>query len=69
MLIRWEQHDLAERSGLSLPTIKRIETKPGPASAYDTTLAAIRSTLKLAGVVFIKQNGPGVRLRDMENTG
>ena len=65
MLLRWEQRDLAERSGVSLPTIKRLETKPGPVSAYDSTLTAIRTALESAGVEFIAENGggPGVRLR------
>lgn len=65
MLLRWEQRDLAERSGISLPTIKRLEAKPGSISAYDSTLSAIRTALEAAGVIFIDQNGegPGVRLR------
>lgn len=65
MLLRWEQRDLAERSGISLPTIKRLEAKPGSISAYDSTLSAIRAALEAAGVIFIDQNGegPGVRLR------
>jgi len=65
MLVRWEQRDLAERSGVSLPTVKRLEAKPGAVSAYDSTLAAIRAALEAAGVEFIDENGggPGVRLR------
>jgi len=69
MLVRWEQKDLASHSGISLPTIKRIESKPGPISAYDSTLAAIRSALEAAGVEFIPENGggAGVRLRARTN--
>lgn len=65
MLVRWEQKDLAEQSGVSLPTIKRLEGRPGQITAYDSTLNAIRSALEAAGVIFIDQNGegPGVRLR------
>ena len=65
MLLRWEQRDLSDKSGVSLPTVKRLESKPGAISAYDSTLAAIRSTLEAAGVIFIDQNGegPGVRLK------
>lgn len=65
MLVRWEQRDLAERSGVSLPTVKRIEAKAGAVSAYGSTLTAIRTALEQAGVIFIDQNGegPGVRLR------
>lgn len=65
MLIRWEQRDLSERSGVSLPTVKRLEAKPGAITAYETTLTAIRAALEAAGVEFIPENGsgPGVRLR------
>lgn len=65
MLIRWEQRDLSERSGVSLPTVKRLEAKPGTITAYETTLTAIQTALEAAGVEFIPENGsgPGVRLR------
>lgn len=64
-LIRWEQRDLAEASGVSLPTVKRIETKPGILTGHGTTLAALRRALEEAGVIFVPENGegPGVRLK------
>nr|WP_245196752.1 transcriptional regulator [Labrys sp. LIt4] len=64
-LIRWEQADLANASGVSLPSIKRLETQPGPLAAQPRTIAAIRSALESAGVIFVDENGegPGVRLR------
>ena len=46
MLLRWEQKILAKRSGVSLPTIKRLESKPGPLGAYASTLAAIRAAFE-----------------------
>ena len=66
MLLRWEQKDLAAASGVSLPTIKRIETKAGPVPAYTSTVDKIRDALEGAGVVFVEPNGlgPGVRLRE-----
>lgn len=65
MLLRWEQRDLAERSGVSLPSIKRLETKPGPLAAQVRTVAAIVSALVAGGVRFdlTDGTGPGVRLR------
>ena len=68
MLLRWEQKDLAEKSGVSLPSIKRLETTPGELKAYGRTLDAMRDALEAAGVVFVEPNGlgPGVRLRDAE---
>ncbi|WP_292532274.1 transcriptional regulator [Methylocystis sp.] len=64
-LLRWEQRELAEASTVSLPSIQRLETKPGPLAAQARTIAAIRSALEAAGVEFIEENGggPGVRLR------
>lgn len=65
-LIRMEQKELAEASGVSLPSIKRLETQPGQLAAQDRTIAAIRTALENAGVMFIDQNGngAGVRLKD-----
>ena len=66
MLLRWDQRHLAEKSGVSLPSIKRLEGQPGPMAAYGRTLSAIRGALETAGVVFVEPNGlgPGVRLRE-----
>ncbi len=64
-LLRWEQRDLAEASSVSLPTIKRLESKPGMMVAHMSTTAALRNALVAAGIEFIDENGggPGVRLR------
>jgi transcriptional regulator with XRE-family HTH domain len=64
-LLRWEQRDLANASSVSLPTIKRLESKPGLMIAHMSTTAALKRALESAGVEFIDENGggPGVRLR------
>jgi transcriptional regulator with XRE-family HTH domain len=64
-LLRWEQRHLAEASSVSLPTIKRLETKPGVMIAHQVTILALRGAFERAGVEFIDENGggPGVRLR------
>jgi transcriptional regulator with XRE-family HTH domain len=51
-LLRWEQKDLAEASGVSLPSIKRLETQPGPLAAQPRTVDALRQALEIAGIVF-----------------
>ena len=63
-LLRWEQRDLAEVSSVSLPTIKRLESKPGILGAHDSTVAALQRALENAGIEFIAENGggPGLRL-------
>ena len=64
-LLRWEQRDLAEASGVSLPTVKRLETQPGSLSAQERTIIELRKALEKAGIEFIAENGggAGVRLR------
>jgi hypothetical protein len=61
-LLRWEQRDLADASSVSLPTIKRLESKPGPLGAYSSTVAAIGRAFEAAGVEFTNGDQPGVRL-------
>jgi hypothetical protein len=64
-LLRWEQRDLEAASSISLPTIKRLESKPGAMAAHMSTLVALRKALEGAGVEFIDENGggPGLRLK------
>jgi predicted transcriptional regulator len=66
-MLRWSATKLAEMSGVSLPTIQRMESVQGVPKSLSTNLQAIQSALEDAGVVFIDQNregGPGVRLKD-----
>ena len=63
MMLRWEQRVLAEKSGVSLPTIGRLEAKPGPLAAEKPTIARLKTALEEAGVEFTNGGRPGVRLR------
>lgn len=62
-LINWSQPQLAEASGTGVSTIRDFET--GKRTPIANNLAAIRSALEAAGVIFVDENGegPGVRLR------
>jgi transcriptional regulator with XRE-family HTH domain len=64
-MLRWEQKNLAEASGVSLATIKRLEMQPGSIMANRPTVEALKRALESAGVEFIAENGggAGVRLR------
>jgi|SRR5215469_1326674 len=62
-LLRWEQADLADASLVSLPTIKRLESKPGIMAAHLSTVAALQKAFEAAGVEFTNGDQPGVRLR------
>lgn len=59
----WSQGQLAERAGLSVQTVKRIE-KAGTGSASVDTVRAIMSALEAGGCTFLADDGaagPGVR--------
>ena len=63
-LLGWSQTQLAKEAGLSLPTVKRVETETGP-KVSDAARVALKRALDQNGVEFIEENGggPGVRLR------
>ena len=48
-------------SGVSLPSVKRLERKPGPLSGRAKTVEALRAALEAAGVEFTNGDQPGVR--------
>jgi transcriptional regulator with XRE-family HTH domain len=62
-MLRIEQRELADKSGLSLETVKRIERTPGPISAYTGTVDKLRRALESAGIEFSDGDQPGVRLK------
>jgi transcriptional regulator with XRE-family HTH domain len=68
-LLGWSQTQLAEKAGLSLPTVKRVEIERGP-RVSDAARLALRVALESGGVEFISENGggPGVRLRKRQLT-
>nr|WP_091524582.1 transcriptional regulator [Aquamicrobium aerolatum] len=67
-LLRWSADDLAKASKVGVATIRRAEATDDEPKTTGANLAAIRTALEAAGVVFIDQNGngPGVRLRDRQ---
>ena len=65
-LIRWSGSDLADRAGVSLSSIRRIEAFDGvPDSASVKVLHSIQQAFEDAGIEFIgtAEDGPGVRLK------
>ena len=67
-LLRMEQKELAERSGVSLTSVKRLEAMDGDLTATRvSTVDALQKALEAAGVTFLedgdhREGGPGVRL-------
>lgn len=67
-LLGWSQPVLAKASGVSLPTIVRMEGAVGPGRSSAANVDAVRQALENAGVAFLEGDdagalGPGVRLR------
>ena len=68
-LVGMEQRALAEASGVSLPTIQRMEASNGNVRGVVDTLMKVMSALEAAGIEFIHEGtvshggGRGIRLR------
>jgi len=66
-LLGWSQAELAKATGLSVPTIKRIESRAaGDLGGRADTAARIVAALGAAGAEFIAENGGGVGVRMRE---
>jgi transcriptional regulator with XRE-family HTH domain len=67
-LVSWSAATLAERAGISYPTVQRAESTDGIPRMKTTNLFAIQRVLEEAGVVFLdpgehREGGVGVRLK------
>ena len=62
-LLAWSQDHLAKASGISLPTIKRLESEDGHLGGRDETHEKIVSALQKAEIEFTNGDGLGVRLK------
>jgi predicted transcriptional regulator len=64
-LLGWSQSDLAAESGISEPTIARLESVDGELGGRGATVQSISVALQKGGIQFIDENGggPGVRLQ------
>jgi predicted transcriptional regulator len=61
-LVAWSQEELAGKSGVSLPTIQRLEAEGGDLGGRPATGEKIIAALEKAGVEFL-DDGQGVRLK------
>lgn len=66
-LLKMSQIDLADKSGVSIPTIQRIENdEEAAAAANQNTMRSLERALEESGVKFIKavdENGDGAGVR------
>ncbi len=69
-LLAWSQGALAEASGVSEPTVARLEAQDGDLGGRADTGAKIVAALEAAGVIFLAENGegPGVRLQKLRGS-
>ncbi len=63
-LLRWSARETAERSGVALTTVQRLEQQDGLPGGRAQTLFNLQRIFESAGVEFIgsPDDGPGVRL-------
>ncbi|GAB5488648.1 MAG: helix-turn-helix transcriptional regulator [Parasphingorhabdus sp.] len=64
--LRWSVQQLADNSGVSVSTVKRLEASDGVPSMSARNLASVKTALEAAGVEFIgsPENRPGFRIGD-----
>ncbi|MFL9828645.1 helix-turn-helix domain-containing protein [Rhodoplanes sp. SY1] len=62
-LLGWSQSDLAHHSGVSEPTIARLESEDGELGGRANTADKIQTAIETAGVEFIPENGGGLGVR------
>jgi predicted transcriptional regulator len=62
-LLGMEQIELAKRSRVAIGTIRRMESFDGEIGARISTLSLVLKALEKAGVEFLNDEQPGVRLK------
>jgi transcriptional regulator with XRE-family HTH domain len=63
-LLGWEQYELAVQSDVAISTIRRLEGRQdAPISANYETIQKISCAFERAGIEFLGNPSPGVRLR------
>lgn len=67
-LIGWSQEQLAHFADVSLPTVKRLESKEGWLGGRPITAQKIREALEAGGIQFIDENGGGLGVRLRKRT-
>ena len=65
-LLDWSQERLAEASGVSIPTVRRLEAADGELGGREDTAGKIVAALQAAGVEFTNGKRPGVRTKQWE---
>ena len=68
-LLGWSARELADRAGLHITTVQRMEMGRGPVNGNIRSIRRLQEALEAAGAQFIDDDRePGVRLRASENS-
>jgi transcriptional regulator with XRE-family HTH domain len=62
-LLGMEQIELAKRSRVAIGTVRRMESFSGEIGSRTATLSLVIRALEKAGIEFLNDDRPGVRLR------
>jgi predicted transcriptional regulator len=65
-LLGWTQEELSRKAKVALGTVKRMEGFEGPVGARTDTLRRIVAVFEKAGIEFLNDGRPGVRLSKRE---
>ncbi|MDB4240952.1 helix-turn-helix domain-containing protein [Yoonia sp.] len=67
--LKWSARELAERTGLAMKTIQRIETTDSTPASYSSTLTDLKACFEAAGIEFIgtPDDAPGVRIHTQKD--
>jgi hypothetical protein len=63
MLLGWGQIALAKKARVAIGTIRRMESFEEEIGARTSTLSQVQATLEKAGVEFLNDDRPGVRVK------
>jgi transcriptional regulator with XRE-family HTH domain len=62
-LLGWTQKELAKRGEVALGTLRKMEESGDAVDARTDTLIKVMTALDKAGIIFLNDDSPGVRLR------
>jgi predicted transcriptional regulator len=68
-LLGWTQNELSRKARIALGTVKRMEGFDGPVGARTDTLRRTVAVFEKAGIEFLNDDRPGVRLRGIQKRG
>jgi len=63
VLLGWAQIELAKRSRVAIGTIRRMESFSGEIGSRTSTLSLVMAALEKAGIQFLNDESPGVRIK------